>query len=309
MPKKSFASYIQEAPDWWSTSLPEYGQSPASAFLKEAVHLSDAVNHCKRHFPRKKTAKKPSTKRTAKKPFTKDSQDSLNRLCAATLAAIMGHFETYERFLFAGAFEATRLVPGFDMSACCKRLEKAASLSIDVGLLAAYRGQPAPIGQLLADNLVGWHDPQRVNSFFAAVFDNLSLFSNADSDDLLVLWQLRHSIVHSAGWITRPDAQKIKQLHGLGDKPIVLGPTFVVAVARRLHPIVSGATSRLSARLKARLPDDLSQEQRDQVSQLLDVTTPRKSWLKRVSKRRRVAKQRRKKAARKAGRKKVTKTT
>jgi hypothetical protein len=101
--EKPFADYVERKPDWWESSLAEYTKSPAVAFLREAVHIADAMNQCQRRFQKK-----------ADGSYNKDSQDSIYRLSAAALGSIMGHFETFQRYLFAGMVEATRHIPGFD---------------------------------------------------------------------------------------------------------------------------------------------------------------------------------------------------
>ena len=69
-----------------------------------------------------------------------------------------------------------------------------------------------------------------------------------------MLWQLRHSIVHTAGTIGRPDAQKVPDLASFGNHEIVAPPTFIDATARRLHRVVRGFAIDLkdkSVRLRA----------------------------------------------------------
>jgi hypothetical protein len=266
---KPFAAYIDVAPDWWDSSLDDYLERPATAFLKQAVHIGDAVNQCRRRFQRKGDTS-----------FNKDSQDSIYRLGAAALSSLMSHFETFERSLFAGLLEATRFIPTFDVSDCCKKLQRDSSLAVDLTRLVAYRGRPAPIGQLLADNLAAWHSPETVNSHFRAVVSDFQFFSKADSEELLVLWQLRHSAVHTGGWLTHADAQKHSALAALADRAILLNENFVEAVARRLHQIVKRSTGGIGTKFKAKLPPGLSVKDRKGVDLLFEVKSPRMSWLK-----------------------------
>jgi hypothetical protein len=265
---KPFTAYIDSAPHWWRSSLENYARRPATAFLTEAVHLSDAVRHCRRHFQTKSGDE-----------YTKDSQDSLYRLSAAALAAVMGHLETYQRFLFAGLVEASRFDPSFDLEGFCKQLEKDSSLEIRLGALVAYRGQPAPIGLLIADNLGGWHDPARTSRHFAAIVPGTNMYSGTETEDLRLLWQLRHAVVHTGGWLTLPDSQRTKGLGSLGGKPILLNEAFIETVVRRLHPIVKRATERLAGKVRSTLSASLSKEHRKEVDELLSISSPRSSWL------------------------------
>lgn len=238
-------------------------------FLSEAVHLSDATNQCVRSFTKTKAG-----------DFTKDSIDSLFRLKAAALASVLGHFETYQRFLFGGVLEATRLIPSYSINESCRRLEKDSGLSIDLPLATAYRGQPAPIGQLIADNLRGWHDPERVNGHFRALVPEVQFYSKSEAEELRVLWQLRHSIVHTGGWLTQPDAQKVKSLRGFGNMPVLLDGHFVEVCGRRLHPIVKGSVGRLEARFTAMLPTTLNPSEQKEVDSLFEVKSRRTSWFR-----------------------------
>jgi len=270
MPRKPFTDYLETKPSWWERSLDEYSRSPVSAFLAEVVHLTDSVNHCIRHFPKRKDHS-----------YTKDSQDSTYRICASTHAAIMGHFELMQRLLFAGLFEATRLIPEFDVVNFTRQLTKDSNVSIELVPLTAYRGRKAQIGQVIADNLYGWHEPSNVNRHFQALVPKVTLYSNDETAELLLLWQLRHSIVHTAGWLTTPDSQKLRELVPFGDRPIIIGGSFILAVARGFHRIVSRAVGRLAGSFGEMLPADLTDVERHEVDNLLLVASPRKSWFPR----------------------------
>lgn len=239
---KALVDCIDDEPPWWGSKLGDYQKSPASAFLREAVHISDAVNQCKRRFMKKNDG-----------TFNKDSQDSLYRLGAAAFSSMMSHFETFERSLFAGMLEGTHFVSGFRLEECRKRLQQDSLLALDINRLLAYRGRTAPIGQLVADSIGSWHNPVRVNAHFKTVLPDFQLFSGTEADDLDVLWQLRHSIVHTAGWLTHADAQKLRFLAKLADRPILLNPSFVEAVARRFHLIVGRATTAVGTKFMTKV--------------------------------------------------------
>ena len=267
MPEKKLTDYIEDTPAGWPDALAAYPETPASAFLTELIHLCDSVNHCRRLFTKTQTGN-----------YTKDSRDSLYRIQASTLAAAMGHFETFQRFLFAGVIEATRLIPVFDFAECCKKLEKDAGLSIDLPHMFAYRGQPAPVGQLVSDSLPGWHDPHRVNRYYKAVLPDLNFYAKAEAETLRTLWQMRHTIVHTGGWLTQPDAQKVTALNDFGDQPILLGGRFTETAGRRLHRIVRLSVDRLRTKFRAELPSDLESYEKIEIKKLFQVRSPRMSW-------------------------------
>ena len=265
---KALHDYVDSVPAWWESKLEDYHRQPAVAFLREAVHISDAIRQCRRLFKRKKD-----------KSLNKDGQDSIYRLGAAAMSSLMSHFETFERSLFAGLVESSRFVGGFDLGKCCKRLEGDSQLDLDIARLLAYRGRAAPIGQLVADGLGGWHNPRRVNQHFGALVGDFQLFSNKEADELDLLWQLRHSVVHTAGWLTHADSQKVARLLKLADRPILLNENFVEAAARRLHGIVGRSTASVGNKFVAKVtsagPDD-----RKRIEDMFKVASPRAGWLK-----------------------------
>ncbi len=265
---KSFVQYIEVSDDSSDNSLEAYARSPASTFLKEIVHLTNAIEYCLRTFTKKND-----------ESLTMDAQDTIYHVSSATLASMMGHFETYQHFLFAGLLETTRLLPEFDIDNCISTLKKNGNLSVDIVRVSAFRGQPTPIGQILADNLSGWHHPARVNSYFKAVIPSLDFYTNKEVEDLKVLWQLRHSTVHTAGWLTQPDSQKVGALSGHGNRAIQLNNQFVPAAARRFHSIVKRSVSSLEKKYRSQLGSDLAVVETQEIDNLFLVKSPRSAWL------------------------------
>lgn len=266
--EKTFVDYIEVSDDPSESSLEVYARSPAAAFLAQAVHLSNATEYCTRTFARKKDG-----------TFTKDAQDTIYRISSATLASLMGHFETYQHFLFAGLLETTRLMSAFEIDSCIADLKKHGNLAVDLVRVSAFRGQPTPIGQIMADNLNGWHYPQKVNSYFKAVVPNHDFYTKKEVRELKVLWQLRHSTVHTAGWLTQPDSQKVEALSGHGNREIRLNYQFVPAVARRFHSVVSRSVRALEKKVRNSLDDALMDIETEEIDNLFLVDSPRKAWL------------------------------
>lgn len=265
MPAKALAEYLDSEPTWWASKLEDYSEEPASAFLREAVHLCDAVNQCRRLFKRKKD-----------KTLNKDSQDSIFRLGAAALSALMGHFETFQRSLFAGSMELSTLLAGLDIEKVCRKLVQDSNLAIDLDKLVTYRGRPAQVGQLVADSLGGWHNPDQVNKHFLALA-KYQFFSQAHSEQVKQLWQLRHSVVHTGGWLTHSDAQKLPALLALAGRPILLNEKFTDVVVRRLHKIVKTSTEGFGTAFQSGLRSSISAKERKRVSALFNVSSPR-AW-------------------------------
>ena len=127
-PAKEFQEYLVE-PTRAHVGHADYLVSPATAFLKYTVEAKSAVDLCCRRLPRKASGE-----------YTKDALDSIQHLVAAMVPAIMGHFETFQRYLFAGMFDLSAHLVKFDVDAFLARLSKDQDLSIDPRRLAAYRG-------------------------------------------------------------------------------------------------------------------------------------------------------------------------
>lgn len=267
-PVKEFHQYITEASSAHVGHV-DYIASPATAFLKYTVEAKSAIDLCIRKFPTKKNG-----------DYTKDAYDSLQYLVVSVLPAIMGHFETYQRHLFAGVFDRTIYIDNFNLKGLIKRLEVDHSLSVSLGGLASYRStEIASVGLIVADNLHGWHDPVKVNGFFEAFNLGRQLFSNTACNKLSVLWQLRHSIVHTGGTLTLPDSQKVRELEDFGGHQIAFEYQFIYEVARKLHPIIKSATENIEHGFKSKIKQGLDEETLDDLGIFFKVDSSYSSWL------------------------------
>ncbi|MCU0551528.1 MAG: hypothetical protein MUC48_19470 [Leptolyngbya sp. Prado105] len=230
-PQKEFHEYLT-TPSSAHIGHEDYLVAPAIAFLKYAIEAKCTVDLCIRQFPKKKDGN-----------YKKVAADSLQHLVSAMLPSLMGHFETFQRYLFAGTFDRSIYLQSFKADVFFKNLSKNTTVSLDPVRLAAHRQLGlTSVGLLLADSLTGWHDPIRVNELFCAFDLNRQLFSADHCSKLRVLWQLRHSIVHTGGTLTRADAQKVSDLSNLGDSKVIFENNFIFEVARKLHPLVKQST-------------------------------------------------------------------
>lgn len=173
-PEKKITDYIRKDISEMNT-VEDFSKSPGTIFLSEIVDISDSIAHCIRNFPKKRGTNK----------WTQASEDSLAQLTAATIGTIMGQFEMYQRLSFATAFEMTRHHDDFDVYDCIHKLTKESGVNIHLSSLFGYRGEPAAIGQLMTENMQGWHDPDRVNTHFKALYNNLNFFATADKKSLV----------------------------------------------------------------------------------------------------------------------------
>ncbi len=183
--------------------------------------------------------------------------DSSSHIGCALLGAAMGHFETYQRSLFAGLLDLADSLPTFNSSKFLRQIKKECGFEVTISpeRLLAHRGTDITCGIVFADALGGWHNPQRVNSYFSALGVR-PLFSNNDLSDIEVLWQLRHSIVHSASSIRVQDAAKVSRLWKFRGKQIILDHGFFDTMSLRISEIVLAANGRLSENCKSLIGND-----------------------------------------------------
>ena len=268
-PTKEFHQYLTNSSKS-HVSHTEYLVSPATAFLKFTVEAKSSIDLCIRYFPKNQDGN-----------YKKDSLDSLQHLVIAVLPTIMGHFETYQRYLFSGIFEMSIYLENFDANKFFKQLQKETAIEFDWSRVSAYRSiGTGSIGSLLADTISGWHDPAKVNKYFSAFNLQYTLFSNDKIENLKTLWQLRHSIVHTGGTLSRADAQKVEALKEYGDNNICLENQFIFEVARKLHPIVKNATIGIGNKFKENLISSISEEESKKIDKFFEVKSSVSTWLR-----------------------------
>ncbi|WAJ36307.1 hypothetical protein OU800_17035 [Pseudomonas sp. GOM7] len=267
--EKKFEKYLIETVAH-KTSLNSYAEAPANAFLLYTCDAYDAFQHCQNKFTKKGNG-----------DFNKDSEDSLRHISCAILGSLMGHFETYQKSLLAGLIDFSANFPSFDSESFLKHFSKhcGGSISIPVDRLLSFRTTSAQVGYVVSDSLNGWHNPSKVNSFFKSLEIKKDIFTPSQIEDLEVLWQLRHSIVHTGAWLSMPDSQKIKRLNGYGNKPIIFEHTFINALCRKLHQIVKHANTTLLSECTSLLGAKPTQESIEGLTNFLEVTSPKKVWL------------------------------
>jgi len=271
-PRKAFQEYLTDA-SGASVGHDDYVRSPGSAFLRYTVEAKNAVELCRLRFEKKNDG-----------TYTKDSADSLQYIVAGMLPAIMGHFETYLRYLFGGMFDLSVYLQEFKIDQFLKDLSHRQQVSIDPLRLSAYRGRGAEsVGLVLADSLHGWQWPECVNEYFTAFGIRRQLFSGDDCGQLNVLWQFRHSIVHTGGTLALPDAQRHSELVDLGTRKVVFEDRFVLEVARKMHRIVAMSTTALGKAFRAKLEPSVPVEELESVNGLFLVESPIPAWLPRTS--------------------------
>lgn len=270
-PKKDFQEYLCESTDS-HISHGEYLKSPGTAFLRHTVEAKSAIDLCIRQLPH-------NTNGT----HTKSSRDTIQHLTLALLPTVMGHFETYQRYLFARMFDFTVYLKDFKVKPFIDTINKEAKteITIDLERLAAFRGVDlTSIGLVVSDNLKGWHKPEKVNIYFNAFGFEHQIFSKDAIKKLNVLWQLRHSIVHTGGTITLPDSGKVKELQKYGGKSNLFENNFIYEVARKLHPIIKNGTEGLGTKFKSEMKANVNSTKILEIEKFFEVKSSIGVWLK-----------------------------
>ena len=262
-PKKEYYEYIVENPSK-TVTLEEYEKAPATAFLKSVNLAKNASLQCIHNFKDNKAAI--------------NGQQVIN---GGLLASIMGNLETFQKYLFAYMFEYSVYLNSFNL----ENFLKAINASVDVIRMSSFRDNPAAVGLVLSDNLTKWHSPEGVNTYFRAFqLKNAGgkmpdFYESKVVDDLRVLWQMRHSIVHTASTVTIPDSQKVAKLSSFGGKVIALEPLFISEVARKLHPIIKKAVETERDCYVNNVRPNIAPEIKSKIDRLFEVKSSVSIWL------------------------------
>lgn len=252
------------------TSLEAYLSCPAGAFLRYVCDAYDAFRYCELRFTRKSDGN-----------YNKDSKESLNHIACSLLATVMGHFETYQKSLLAGLIDWSVNIEDFNFDKFRKSLSRSGSIDFEVDLnrMLAQRGAFAHVGYVIADSIGGWHNPKKVNNYFQGLGIKSNAFSNEQISELEVLWQMRHSIVHTGAYITAADSQKVERLADKADCPIIFDHRFYNWFSRKMHRITQDVNSRLLDSCRAGQKASITKGGKDSLTRLLRVSSPKQVWL------------------------------
>lgn len=251
--------------------IEEFELHPATALLDYTLVVKDAIETCKKSFPKK-----------LNNHLTIESQIAIQNLINSALASIMGYFEMYEKYLFAAMFEKSIYLNSFVEGNFYKNTLGKTQDKVEIPFtqLTSYRNSNVTTGLIIANSLGSWHNPEKVNSYFRAFGFVVTAFSNDDIEDLKVLWQLRHSIVHNGATITKSDAQKVDQLKSFGNRKIILSNKFIYDLSKSMHSMVFNVNKRLKQAFLANLLPTVTQDEQNQVEKIFEVTSRNSFWLK-----------------------------
>lgn len=264
---KAFHEYLIQPTS--AVTHSEYMACPATAFLTYTLEAKDAINQCIKHFPKNNDS-----------TYNKASQDSLQCILSAMLPSVMGHFETYQKYLFAGLFDMSVYLKKFDVNKFKKFLRDQNLGDIDIVRLSVYRNIGTnSIGMIIADSLSSWHSPDKVNTYFKSILE-VDIFSNEDKKNLEVLWQLRHSIVHTGGTITLPDAQKTESLKHMGNKSIAFEKNFISELSRKFHSLIILSNNRIKDKFLSSISNEFKDDTTvtEKINKFFGAKSPNTAW-------------------------------
>jgi len=248
----------------------DFEQHPATAFLSYCLDAKNAIELCKTNFPK-----------IDANTMEMKSNIAIQNIINSMLVSIMSYFEMYEKYLFAGLFEYSIYLSCFNAKNFCKGVFGCSEgdVNMHINEFLAYRTFRASAGLMIADQIKGWHDPTKVNEYFKSLGLLTQAFSNDDIKDLKTLWQIRHSIAHNASTISKPDAQKLDQLHAYGGKTIVFSNKFIYELVKRMHSMVYSVTLRLQQEFIDKMVINASGTEKQKVIDFLRVQSRNHTWL------------------------------
>lgn len=125
-----------------------------------------------------------------------------HKIQLALFGQLMAAFEYMLKDFIAKSIDAAAV---FD-----EKLKQQEWLSITTERVLSQRIAQSTIGSMLVHPTLGWHSPETVNDRYKAIF-NVTPFDGGDIKKVFVLWVLRHSVAHNAGFVTAHDSARINQ--------------------------------------------------------------------------------------------------
>lgn len=155
-----------------------------------------------------------------------------HKIQLAIFGQLMAAFEYMLKDFIAKTIDATNI---FD-----EKLKQQEWLSITTERILSQRIAQSSIGSMLVHPTLGWHSPETVNDRYKKNF-NITPFDGEDLKKISILWILRHSVAHNAGFVTAHDSTRINQPH-LAEKVAHIDEEFI----KETFDYLCSITSRLA---------------------------------------------------------------
>lgn len=267
----SITNYIFQPGDLTEghVSYTEYCQAPGVAFFNFCKRLNESVETFKEHEFDQERHK-----------FPRERLPIVQYYVNSAYALLMGHFETYQKRVFAGVFEKSVYLEDFHKGSFLSRLGiKGDKVSITTEHLLAARGgeEEISIGILLADSLGSWHDPGNFCKFFCAFTNQQKqhifgqILEDQQKEVLAEMWQVRHSIVHTAATLTKSDALKVSSLEKYSGQTLVMKVNTIYESQKYLLSVVRSINKKIEAGFNSQMPVGASHRKREEIRKLLSV--------------------------------------
>lgn len=151
-----------------------------------------------------------------------------NRTRSALFVQLMTSFEFAMKDFLARTIDATHIyddeVKGWDW------------LQIDVATVLGTREGLGRLGAVLVHPLQGWQTPETMNRRYRDVFEREPIAS-AEVGQLRDLWVVRHSVAHNGGFVTVPDARRLRSAD-LRERQVLIDLLYLEATIELLRGVV-----------------------------------------------------------------------
>lgn len=173
------------------------------------------------------------------------------RIDLALFGQLMASFEYMLKDFIARVLDLTDI---YD-----EKVKGAAWVEINVERVLAIRTANMSAGAMLIHPTMRWHDPDATNNRYGYFFGD-SLLKPGEIEQLNLLWILRHSVAHNAGYVTAPDAARLGAA-GLANKVAAIDDEFVRSAFDALKPIAKRLAEEVGRKvqlewMRLRLPDE-----------------------------------------------------
>lgn len=157
------------------------------------------------------------------------AQKHRNRLRSALFVQLMAAFEFAMKDFIAQTIDATHIyddeVKGWTW------------LSLDLVSVMSTREGAGRLGAILVHPLAGWQTPEVLNGRYKDIYQREPIAS-AEIPQIRDLWIIRHSVAHNGGFVTRPDARRLRST-ALRERQVLIDLPYLEGTAELLRGIVA----------------------------------------------------------------------
>jgi hypothetical protein len=145
------------------------------------------------------------------------AEKHMNRIRSALFAQLMANFEFAVKDFIAQVLDATHI---YDT-----KVASWSWVNVNVPAVLSTRGGDGRIGAVLIHPLLGWQDPDDINKRYRDVF-GAPLVWPAEEQPLRDLWIVRHAVAHNGGFMTSPDARRLRS-SPLAEKQVLIDLNYL----------------------------------------------------------------------------------